>query len=50
MHCPNAKDDAGQGGLAVAQGIVHWKPPPSAVDAVRAGLDEDDTNSYCADD
>jgi len=39
-----------EGLLSLAQGIVHWKPPPSAVDAVRAGLDEDDTNSYCADD
>jgi hypothetical protein len=35
-----------EGVLSLAQGIVHWKPPPSAVDAARKALDEADTNSY----
>ena len=39
-----------EGLLSLAQGIVHWKPPPTAIEAARAALEEGDTNSYCADD
>ena len=31
-------------------GIVHWKPPDTAVDSARRALEEDDTHGYCADD
>eukprot|EP00913_Durusdinium_trenchii_P036073 g33754.t1 len=39
-----------EGIMSLAQGIVHWAPPPEALEAVRTAADEPDTNSYCADD
>lgn len=39
-----------EGLLSLAQGIVHWKPPSSALEAARSAIDEDDTSLYCADD
>jgi len=39
-----------QGIMSLAQGIVHWSPPPSVPAAVSQALEEPDTNSYCPDD
>eukprot|EP00434_Breviolum_minutum_P015144 symbB.v1.2.013356.t1/scaffold942.1/size149982/7 len=36
--------------MSLAQGIVHWSPPASALEAARKAAEEADTNSYCADD
>eukprot|EP00928_Gymnodinium_smaydae_P065218 TRINITY_DN48393_c0_g1_i1.p1 TRINITY_DN48393_c0_g1~~TRINITY_DN48393_c0_g1_i1.p1 ORF type:complete len:438 (+),score=75.53 TRINITY_DN48393_c0_g1_i1:58-1371(+) len=36
--------------LSLAQGIVHWKPPSQALDALRESIDNTATSMYCADD
>lgn len=36
--------------LSLAQGIVHWRPPPESLEAARAAVDEPDTSLYGADD
>ena len=32
--------------LSLAQGIVHWAPPPPALDAARAAVDDPATHGY----
>eukprot|EP00438_Fugacium_kawagutii_P031081 Skav204623 [mRNA] locus=scaffold1712:235083:244373:- [translate_table: standard] len=39
-----------EGIMSLAQGIVHWSPPPAALEAAQKAAQEPDTNSYCADD
>ena len=39
-----------QGILSLAQGIVHWAPPPGALAAARQAADEPESNAYGADD
>jgi len=36
--------------MSLAQGIVHWGPPPSVAAAVAKAAEEPDSHSYCADD
>jgi len=36
--------------MSLAQGVVHWKPPSEALQAVQAACLEPDSHSYCADD
>lgn len=38
------------GVLSLAQGIVHWPPPPEAITAARAAADEPSSHLYGADD
>jgi len=38
------------GVLSLAQGIVHWAPPPEALAAARASIDDPASCMYCADD
>ncbi|EKX40945.1 hypothetical protein GUITHDRAFT_75075 [Guillardia theta CCMP2712] len=43
------REEGGKGGrevLSLAQGIVHWKPPPSACEAAMRGIAEEDTHRY----
>eukprot|EP00967_Tisochrysis_lutea_P034593 scaffold41344_cov32-Tisochrysis_lutea.AAC.2 len=39
-----------EGVLSLAQGIVHWQPPPTALDAARIAAEDPTTCLYCADD
>eukprot|EP00962_Isochrysis_galbana_P021532 scaffold6354_cov126-Isochrysis_galbana.AAC.9 len=39
-----------EGVLSLAQGIVHWPPPPQALAAARAAADDPASCLYCADD
>merc|ERR1719401_1003273 len=40
-----------EGLMSLAQGVVHWQPPPSALEAVAsAATGENSISSYCEDD
>lgn len=51
MQTMLARHQYREGGiLSLAQGIVHWAPPESALAAARAAVEEPDSSLYTADD